>query len=1099
MNIPKSYVTFKVATLRHTKDGEPKVTNFTIDEFVRRVATAPISATRYNDYHFQKSEQKRLLADARAAKEANDFDLARALKAQAKICADAIDAAKSGPALQPYIFREDITFKVDNGYPQRDSSRITHFSLIMLDVESKTSKEELHAVLREYEYVLWPTITHRPDDPRYRIVLFPEHPLSISEALALIHRIDAKLPPRNDLSKKLQNLDPTCPDKGRMMFLPKWLSSHPEPYSIVHNLGQLVTSASFALTVEERAAHDARRHAADERQSKVTAENIAIQKHAAGNGAPTVITVNGEDWLHPDALFETKDGYVRLGDVTVKISGVVCPFHADTIGSEFISPNKYSGRPQLVCAKCGTYKMAHMQRSDSVNESHDADIAAFAALVNKARSKRPRLVPQKIADPSKPLIEYSAPPIVHYFSQEFLPDLTNLLPERGLLFVRSPKGTGKTQSLHNLVKGAKDAGKSVLVLTHRRALATNLAERLNISNYQTLEGGTLTKFCVVCVNSLTSRLQEDSASYDIVIVDESEQVLRNLLAKTLEYHLSNIFNKILLLLRNAQRVICLDADMSSDLTIDVIAKMRDPELTSEADEYLGIINTYKIGVGKSIRCLPTRYQLLGEIYRSANEGKKLFIACSSARAAMVIGAIFAADQRRVLTITSDTSAEPAVMEFQSAPNKCVEEYDIVVASPSLQTGFSIDKDHFDKIYGWFQSVEGITFQDYDQALSRVRKCHDVTVWMEPTRRAMNIDPPEIFVQQAISREMATRKLLPMESRALSDGERLWVGIEGKIKYLTAIWSHHRDIQFKSMKEDLGFRIDNVDLNETDQESGKLMWQSFKDVGPDLPALIFAAKELDDDDFLELQRQNHKSKEDHFALRRYRFAKAIDAELTQYLVAKAIEEDLLKTVARIRSLVIDGDSTRKQYDIADRERQNSAFTKAAHRTREHELLVSHLCKAVNIDIKSYYARLSAGETIEIPVSLMDQLVDAFTQRQKDFRHYFKLRITPVDKAVAAAKQIADTDWTAELEAQTVEKAKQKCRKRVWDGTLGKLGLPLTKKKRGPRDNQVACYFIDPATVDLTIKGIKEEQRIHDKLSPLLLKTRTRSLQRTRDEA
>jgi hypothetical protein len=743
--------------------------------------------------------------------------------------------------------------------------------------------------------------------------------------------------------------------------------------------------------------------------------------------------------------------------------------------------------------------MAHMQTGNSESEPHETDATAFAMLVNKARSKRPRLVPQPIAEPTKPQIEYPAPPIVHYLSQELLPDITNLLPERGLLFVRSPKGTGKTQSLYNLVRTARDSDRSVLVLTHRRALATNLAERLQISNYQTLEGGTLTKFCVVCVNSLTSRLQEEAASYDTVIVDESEQVLRNLLSKTLEYHLSNIFNKILLLLRNAQRVICLDADLSSELTIDVIAKMRDPELTSEADEYLGIINTYKIGIGKSIRCLPTRYQLLGEIYRSANEGKKMFIACSSARAARVIGAIFAADQRRVLTITSDTSAEPAVMKFQSAPNKCVEEYDIVVASPSLQTGFSIDKDHFDKVYGWFQSVEGITFQDYDQALSRVRKCHDVTVWMEPTRRPMNIDPPELFIQQAISREMATRKLLPMESRALSDGERLWVGIEGKINYLTAIWSYHRDIQFKTMKEDLGFQIDNVESNEADQESGKLMWQSFKDVGPDLPALIFAAKELDDDDYLELKRKNHKSKGDYFALRRYRFAKAIDAELTQDLVAKAIEEDLLKTVARVKSLVIDDDSTRKQYDIADRERQNSAFTKAPHRTREHELLVNHLCKAVNIDIKSYYARLSAGETIEIPVSLMDHLVDAFTRRQQDFRHYFKLRITPVAKVVAAAKQIAGAHWTAELEAQTVEKAKQKCRKRVWDGTLGKLGMPLTKKKRGPRDNQVACYFIDPSTVDLTVKGIKEEQRIQDKLTPLLLKTRTTSLRRTQEKA
>ena len=1081
MNNPKSEALYKVAIARHPKDGQPKVTTFTIEQFIRRVERAPISSTPFDAYHFQKSEQKRLSTESRTAKDAGDIDLAKALKAQAKTYGDAIDNTKFGPAIQPFIFRDDVTFKMEKGWPQRASDRITHFSLVMLDVESKTSREELHDVLRDYEYVLWPTITHKLDDPRYRIVLFPSQPLTIPEAQALIYRIDARLPSRNDPGKKLRNLDPSCLDVGRLMFLPKWLINHPEPYSIVHNVGDLLTQTSFDITPEIQVTIDARIAAAEQHRSKLTAEKIALQKSVPASGASIIVTMNGKDWLNPDALFETKDGYVRLSDVTTKISGVLCPFHADTIGSEFLAPNKYTRRPQLVCAKCSrVFKMAPPPSEYTDSDTDDVDTTAFAPLINKARFKRTTAPTKLVSVPTKPQIEFLDGPIVRYLSERWLPDIRNIIPDRGLFFVRSPKGTGKTQALGALVKSARDAERSVLVLTHRRSLARNLSNRLKLSNYQDLEGGTLSNFSVVCVNSLTSRLKESAARYDIVIVDESEQVLRNLLSETLKYHLSDIFNKILLLLKNAQRVICLDADLSSELTIDIIARMRDPKHERADDDYIGIINNFRIGTGKTVRCLQSRYQLLAEISRAADEGKKLFIACSTARAATVIGTSLASQDKSVLIITAKTSNDPDVMAFQSDPNDSVGQYDVVVASPSLQTGFSIDPEYFDQIYGWFQSVDGITFQDYDQALSRVRHCDHVTVWVEGTRTPPRIDPPEIFVQRAIIREMKTRKLLPGETHTLSDGERLWVGIEGQINYLTALWSHQRDVKFKAMKADLGFAIEDIERDEDDERAGKMLWTAFKDVGPDHAAAVYRAAELNDDEYLELQRKNHKTNDDHLALKRYRIADAIDQELTQDLVAQAIDEDLLQVVAKARSLVIDDDDTRVRSDVKDRVRHSSAFTKAGHRTREHELLVEHLCKAADIDIKAYYARLSAGETIEVPVSLMDRLVDAFMEREPDFRYFFNLRIGSIDRAVSVAKQLAGDEWTPEAEAVAIEEAKQYRRKRVWNGTFGAVGLPITKKRRGPRNNQVACYFIDPKSVELTTQAIVREQQIHERV-------------------
>jgi hypothetical protein len=141
----------------------------------------------------------------------------------------------------------------------------------------------------------------------------------------------------------------------------------------------------------------------------------------------------------------------------------------------------------------------------------------------------------------------------------------------------------------------------------------------------------------------------------------------------------------------------------------------------------------------------------------------------------------------------------------------------------------------------------------------------------------------------------------------------------------------------------------------------------------------------------------------------------------------------------------------------------------------------LCKLTDVDIESYYDRLSTGEEIEVSVPLMDKVLEAYEQRQLDFRHFFDLRIQSIDKAVAAAKAIAETEgvkWTPEVEAEVTEDARRDRRKRVWDGTFKKVGLPLSKAKRGPRGQQVAYYYIDPesAEVKLFLEAIAKERAI-----------------------
>jgi hypothetical protein len=1107
---------FKIATLKTPRDGEPKVATYTLDQLVQRVSNAPTSQMRFDAYHFQKSELKRLSAEAKAAQDIGDIRTAKSLKFQSKRYKDALDNTKFGPAIMPFIFEDDITFNVDpGGVKHRDKSRITHFSLVMLDIESKTSQEEIHSALRDYEYLLWPTISHTPSDPRYRVVLFPQSPLTIPESQALIHRIDAHLPERNDPRKKTQNVDPVSDEVGRLMFLPRWLIGHPEKYTIVHNAGKLLTPDSFAVTAKVQAAIDSRRRLVEEQREKEKTESMARHKSgtAPDHNGNALITVKGKDWLNPDYNFETEDGFVQLKDVTTKVGGVRCPFHNDAVGSEFIAPNKHSGRPQLVCAKCGTFKMLPYNPDWLAPEM---DSSEFAALIQKAKSGKPSSITRTAKKPGH-LSESTVPPDLYTFNSRYLPDIHPLLPEQGILFVRSPKGTGKTEALYHVVQQARKAKRSVVLLTHRRSLAKNLSERLGLHNYQDLEDGSvISDYAVVCVNSLTSRLDEAAAQYDIVIIDESEQVLRNLLASTLKENLSDVFNKILLLLSNALQVICLDADLSSDMTMEIITLMRDSAGEKTRDRYIGITNEYKIGSGKTIRYLPNQYQLLAEIAAAAEAGQKFFVASSTARAATAIGEMLKEQGKNVLVITAQTSDDPAVRYFQAHPNKVlapttvvkeqmvsrnglldiddeparsneitqddnVNHYDAVIASPSLQTGFSIDVPYFDKVFGWFQSVDGITYQDYDQALSRVRHCDDVTIWMQKTSLPANIEPPEAFVQKARSKELKDRKVLPGQPKTLDDAQQLWVRIEGLIQYLTATWCSWRDVKFKAMKEGLGFKVKDITKDEDQESVGRDLWSSFKDAGPDYAQQILDAPALNYDEFFEVSRKQHKTNEEHFALRRYRIAGHVKEDLTLPLVEKAIKEDIVRVVSRVRALIIEGDATRAGYDVESREHHHTAFTKASHRTVEHELLVKHLCKAVDLDLKQVYRRIEASEEVMISTDLLDRLVEAYVQRQVDFAYFFDLRIQSIESAVNAQKRIAEDKeltWTAEDEAAAKEKAKQHRRKHVWNGTLGTLGLPLKKRKRGPRGKQVATYFIDNKAVDLTTKAIREQERISE---------------------
>ena len=70
-----------------------------------------------------------------------------------------------------------------NGTIKRNNENLLYRDLIFIDyddipISAKTFKDTVHSVLSDYSYILYPTIKHTPEKPRYRLVVKPDKNLS---------------------------------------------------------------------------------------------------------------------------------------------------------------------------------------------------------------------------------------------------------------------------------------------------------------------------------------------------------------------------------------------------------------------------------------------------------------------------------------------------------------------------------------------------------------------------------------------------------------------------------------------------------------------------------------------------------------------------------------------------------------------------------------------------------------------------------------------------------------------------------------------------------------------------------------------------------
>jgi len=377
----------------------------------------------------------------------------------------------------------------------------------------------------------------------------------------------------------------------------------------------------------------------------------------------------------------------------------------------------------------------------------------------------------------------------------YLPTIA--IPDRPrLVAVRSPKGTGKTEWISQVVKGAIASGQKVLVIGHRVQLVESLCRRFGISyrglplrnsefriqnskreteevsSHQDYSGTKIkvepsqecypvepsSKGMGLCIDSLHGNSQLQFNPYDwqdaLVVIDEIEQVLWHALnGDTCRQNRVAILKSLKTLMQQTiasrGRVVIADADLS-DISIDYLTALAGVKTSP----YI-IDNTWKPDETQSWPVYhyddTTPRRLVKDLERHIKEGGKPFVCLSAQKlksrwSTRSLEAYFQQQfpDLKILRIDGESIADPehpacgcisylnnigvfsnSVGVLREAP--LLGKYDMVLASPAIETGVSIDiKGHFTSVWCIANGIQSDS--SVRQSLARVRDTVPRYLW-----------------------------------------------------------------------------------------------------------------------------------------------------------------------------------------------------------------------------------------------------------------------------------------------------------------------------------------------------------------------------------
>ena len=310
---------------------------------------------------------------------------------------------------------------------------------------------------------------------------------------------------------------------------------------------------------------------------------------------------------------------------------------------------------------------------------------------------------------------------------------TDDIPKTGIVGFRSGKGTGKTNLIADLVSGGHDA----LALGHRIVLMRNLCRRLGINyrgdidrlNGEFIDGDGYTLRIGGCSDGTLLAIDIDKFRGCDLILDEFVQLMRHLLTSPTcnkDGVRPVLLDRFTRLVQAARRVIVADADLNKDV-LDYIATLRG----DGAPVWL-LVNDAKVEPWPVTWLeAPDASAATARLVGAVQSGKRVLVVtdskAGSKRLDWLISEVETAGLGKQLLLNSDTSGGEVERAVITDPDRNITQYRVVIATPSMATGVSIEVEHFDEVHGIFWGASS-TDGDMAQALARVRQPVPRVVW-----------------------------------------------------------------------------------------------------------------------------------------------------------------------------------------------------------------------------------------------------------------------------------------------------------------------------------------------------------------------------------
>lgn len=798
-----------------------------------------------------------------------------------------------------------------NGWRKTDNFTVS--GILAIDIDDGLSVQDAldDDYVQNYACIIYTTPSHTEEFPRFRIVF--ELVVPITDALKMRHALTG-------LINRFGG-DGACTDACHMFYG----STISDPILMGKTLPEQQVDELVARAMEESKAFMYK-------GGKNVKTNIR-----------SILTLekNAEIKLESDEL-------MKLADIPVR-TRVYCPKHVDRKASAF-TLRSTQGNPGIYCSTCET---TYFLKTSSAVHDYNFDYSWYRVLtfspeeqqdamysedeskvlcLNELRGGHIREVNSRYLKYDEPAIttegKYLVPEIIESDARlhQPNPDVGNLRSSYRLTFVKSPKGTGKTDWLRDLVSAHKSKNVSILLVGHRRSLISTSAKRLGLVSYledPSDKASSRTKYnpvqqhYAICADSLANMVDTRINRYDLILIDEVEQVFSHLLADTMKEKRREILHTLRFYLNKAKAIYLLDADLNRT-TVEIIDSM----LTGEV-QWQAIVNTWT-PENKTVHLYQSKNHLVGELEASLKRGERCFVSSNSKKKIIGMNKALSekfGENKKFCIITGDNSDTAEVQHLIKNIKTAILEYDAIFVSPAMGTGiditFDMDGQLIDSVFGIFEARINTHF-DIDQQLARVRNPKRVCVWISSEKFNYETDANAIEAELQSS-DTEHRSFIGIDDDGNREYRRdeLYESVFSNVIAMERASKNKLLENFCDLKHHNGWIIVDVEKDKALHIEGKGVLDSGKKIyAQELMDGILGAEPIGPNQYRHLRKRNKNilSAADIFKMRRYELEAFYCDELSQEMVALDNDGKFRKCVREFQLLYLSDEELRKRAEF-----------------------------------------------------------------------------------------------------------------------------------------------------------------------------------------